>query len=74
LKMEVSWSIFPGWLWTMIFSVSASQMARLTDVSHQHQDPNRLLQEHLILVNSWLTEVWLRYNLFKVWICWSLIF
>jgi hypothetical protein len=30
----VSWTICLGWLWTMIFLISASQVARITGVSH----------------------------------------
>jgi hypothetical protein len=33
---EVLWIIFPGWSWTtLILWISASQVARITDVDHQ---------------------------------------
>jgi hypothetical protein len=32
----VSGTICPGWLWTMIFLISASQVARITGVSYRH--------------------------------------
>jgi hypothetical protein len=31
---RVSWTICPDWLWTMIFLISASWVARITGVSH----------------------------------------
>jgi hypothetical protein len=31
---RVSWTICSGWLWTVIFLISASWVARITDVSH----------------------------------------
>jgi hypothetical protein len=31
----VSWTIYPGWPWTLILPISASQVARITGVSHQ---------------------------------------
>jgi hypothetical protein len=33
---RVSWTICLGWLWTMILLISASWVARITDVSHRH--------------------------------------
>jgi hypothetical protein len=33
---KVLWTICLGWLWTMIFLISASWVARITGVSHQH--------------------------------------
>jgi hypothetical protein len=33
---RVSWSICLGWLWTMILLISASQVVRITGVSHRH--------------------------------------
>jgi hypothetical protein len=35
---RVWWTICPGWLWTMILLISASWVARITGVSHQHPD------------------------------------
>jgi hypothetical protein len=35
LKMGISWTICPGWPWTMILLISASQVVRITSVSHQ---------------------------------------
>jgi hypothetical protein len=32
----VSWIIGPGWPWTTIFPILTSQVARITDMSHQH--------------------------------------
>jgi hypothetical protein len=32
----VSWTICLGWPWTMILPISTSQVARITDLSHQH--------------------------------------
>jgi hypothetical protein len=31
---RVSWTIYPGWLWTVILLISASWVARITGVSH----------------------------------------
>jgi hypothetical protein len=31
---RVSWSICPGWLWTEVFLISASWIARITGLSH----------------------------------------
>jgi hypothetical protein len=31
----ISWTICPGWLWTMILLISASWVARITGVSHR---------------------------------------
>jgi hypothetical protein len=33
---RISWTIYLGWLWTVILLISASCVARLTDVSHWH--------------------------------------
>jgi hypothetical protein len=33
---RVSQTICPGWLWTKILLISASWVARITDLSHQH--------------------------------------
>jgi hypothetical protein len=33
---KISWTIFSGWLWTMILLISASWVARITGVSHWH--------------------------------------
>jgi hypothetical protein len=33
---KVLWTICLGWLWTMIFLISASWVARITGVSHWH--------------------------------------
>jgi hypothetical protein len=33
---RVSWTICPGWLRTTILLISASWVARITGVSHQH--------------------------------------
>jgi hypothetical protein len=35
---RVSWTIYPSWLWTTILLISASWVARITSVSHQHLD------------------------------------
>jgi hypothetical protein len=35
LEMGVSRTICPGWLWSVILLSSASQVARITGVSHQ---------------------------------------
>jgi hypothetical protein len=32
---RVSWTICPGWLWSAILIISATWIARITDVSHQ---------------------------------------
>jgi hypothetical protein len=34
---RILWTIFPDWLQTMILLISASWVARITGVSHQHQ-------------------------------------
>jgi hypothetical protein len=31
----VSWTIFPGWFWTVILLISASWIVRITGMSHQ---------------------------------------
>jgi hypothetical protein len=36
-RNRVSWTICPGWLRTTILLISASWLARITDVSHRHQ-------------------------------------
>jgi hypothetical protein len=36
LQDRVSWTVCPGWLWTMILLISASWVARITDMSHKH--------------------------------------
>jgi hypothetical protein len=33
---RISWTIFPDWLWTEILLISASWVARITGMSHQH--------------------------------------
>jgi hypothetical protein len=33
---RVSLIIFPGWLWTAVLLISASWVAKITDMSHQH--------------------------------------
>jgi hypothetical protein len=35
-RHRVPQTIFPGWLWTVILLISASWIARITGVSHQH--------------------------------------
>jgi hypothetical protein len=37
LEMEVSWSICLCWLQTTILPISASQVARITGMSHLHE-------------------------------------
>jgi hypothetical protein len=36
LEKGVSWTVCPGWLQTLTLPVLASQVARITGVSHQH--------------------------------------
>jgi hypothetical protein len=36
LEMEVSWTICPCWPWISILPISASQLAKITGVSHWH--------------------------------------
>jgi hypothetical protein len=36
LNMRVLWTLFLGWLWIAILLISASQVARITGVSHWH--------------------------------------
>jgi hypothetical protein len=38
--VRVLWAICPGWLWTEILLISASWVARITGLSHQHLDYN----------------------------------
>jgi hypothetical protein len=33
---RVLWTICQGWLWTTVLPISASQVTRITDISHQH--------------------------------------
>jgi hypothetical protein len=35
LSSRVSWTIWLGWLWTVILLISASRVARITGVSHR---------------------------------------
>jgi hypothetical protein len=42
---RVSWTISPGWLWITILLISASWVARITGVSHQHP-PSTSLCHH----------------------------
>jgi hypothetical protein len=54
------WTICLGWLWTLILLICASQVARITDVSHQH--PSSLCP---YLENNWQFSVRLQNHLRK---------
>jgi hypothetical protein len=49
---RVLWTICPGWLRTMILLISASQVARITGVSHQH----------LARVSTICSETWMHWS------------
>jgi hypothetical protein len=34
LEMGLSWTVYLGWSWTVVLPISASQVARIIDVSH----------------------------------------
>jgi hypothetical protein len=36
LEMGFSWTICPGWPWIVILPISASEVAEMTGMSHQH--------------------------------------
>jgi hypothetical protein len=51
----VLWTICPGWLWTMILLISASQVARIIGMSHQQPSlsiPSTFFLRILHLCNS----------------------
>jgi hypothetical protein len=54
---RVSWTICPRWLQTTILLISASWVASITDVSHQHLVQNTLNLCFQILL-SYLGTIW----------------
>jgi hypothetical protein len=52
---RVSWTICPGWLWTVILLIAASWLARIIGLSHRH--PN-FLKNHNKMHERWPLHVW----------------
>jgi hypothetical protein len=51
------WTICSGWLWTVIFLISASSVARITGMSHQHLATMSLEVQSLCFYEIWISDV-----------------
>jgi hypothetical protein len=56
LEMGVPRTIFPGWLWTMIFSISAPQVARIIGMSHWRLAPLFWCHSYQQINAKWLLQ------------------
>jgi hypothetical protein len=53
LLNEISWTICLGWPWVVILLISASQVARITGVSHQHLSVHVFLMKLFLWIVEW---------------------